>query len=93
MAIYGYRCSHCSEIEVAFPIGTAPADVPCPDCGAISVRVFSTPMLARTPAAVSAQSQRAERSASEPEVVTSLPRRRAAGAVAAHPATRRLPRP
>ncbi|MCA2185882.1 hypothetical protein LDL05_12495 [Nonomuraea cavernae] len=50
-------------------------------------------MLTRTPAAVSAQLRRAERSASEPEVVTSLPRRRAVGAVATHPATRRLPRP
>ncbi|MET8003744.1 hypothetical protein [Nonomuraea glycinis] len=50
-------------------------------------------MLARTPAAVSAQLQRAERSAAEPEVVTSLPRRRGTGVVAAHPATRRLPRP
>jgi putative FmdB family regulatory protein len=93
MAIYGYRCPHCADIEVAFPIGTAAASVPCPDCGATSVRVFSAPMLARTPAAVSAQVQRAERSAAEPEVVTSLPRRRATGVVAAHPATRQLPRP
>ena len=93
MAIYGYRCPHCSDIEVAFPIGTATAAVPCPDCGATSVRAFSTPMLARTPAAVSAQLQRAERSAAEPEVVTSLPRRRGTASVAAHPATRRLPRP
>ncbi|WP_424535529.1 FmdB family zinc ribbon protein [Sphaerisporangium viridialbum] len=93
MAIYGYRCPHCSDIEVTFPIGTAPAAVPCPDCGATSIRVFSTPMLARTPAAMSAQLQRAERSASEPEVVTSLPPRRAAGAVAIHPATSRLPLP
>ncbi|GGO69327.1 hypothetical protein GCM10012289_30190 [Nonomuraea cavernae] len=93
MAIYGYRCPHCSDIDAAFPIGSAPADMPCPDCGATSVRVFSPPMLTRTPAAVSAQLRRAERSASEPEVVTSLPRRRAVGAVATHPATRRLPRP
>ncbi|MEU1736057.1 hypothetical protein [Streptosporangium sp. NPDC020145] len=50
-------------------------------------------MLARIPTAVSARLQRAERSASEPEVVTSLPRRRTGGAVAVHPATARLPRP
>ncbi|WP_248961532.1 FmdB family zinc ribbon protein [Sphaerisporangium perillae] len=93
MAIYAYRCPHCSEIEVNFPIGTAPAAVPCPNCGAASVRVLSAPMLARTPAAMHAQLQRAQRSASEPEVVTSLPRRRGGGAVAAHPATSRLPRP
>ncbi|WP_433368737.1 hypothetical protein [Streptosporangium sp. CA-115845] len=93
MTVYAYRCPYCSEIEVTFPIGTAPAAVPCPDCGVASVRAFSAPMLARTPAALSAQLQRAERSASEPEVVTSLPRRRAGGAVAAHPAASRLPRP
>lgn len=75
-------------------MGTAPAEVPCPECGATSSRVFSPPMLARTPAALAAQLQRAERSASEPEVVTSLPPRRAAGTPAAvHPATGRLPRP
>ena len=77
MATYAYCCPHCSAIDVTFPIGTAPGAVACPDCGAASVRVFSAPMLARTPAALSAQLQRAERSASEPEVVTSLPRRRA----------------
>ncbi|MFD0883344.1 FmdB family zinc ribbon protein [Streptosporangium algeriense] len=93
MTVYTYRCPHCSEIEAIFPIGTAPAAVPCPDCGAASARTFSAPMLTRTPTAVSTQLQRAERSASEPEVVTSLPRRRSGGAVALHPATGRLPRP
>ncbi|MFF4415650.1 hypothetical protein ACFYY8_24225 [Streptosporangium sp. NPDC001559] len=42
---------------------------------------------------MSTRLQRAERSASEPEVVTSLPPRRTGGAVAVHPATARLPRP
>lgn len=93
MAVYVYRCPCCSEIEITFPIGTAPASVPCPDCGAASVRAFSAPMLARTPAAMSTRLQRAERSAFEPEVVTSLPRRRTGGAAVAHPATSRLPRP
>ncbi|GAA3646270.1 hypothetical protein GCM10022224_006270 [Nonomuraea antimicrobica] len=93
MAMYAYRCPHCREIGVTFPIGTAPGAVACPDCGAAAVRVFSAPMLTRTPSAVSAQIRRAERSAAEPEVVTSLPRRRAAGPVAVHPATSRLPRP
>ncbi len=93
MAVYVYRCPCCSEIEITFPIGTAPAAVPCPDCGAASVRAFSAPMLARTPAAISTRLQRAERSAFEPEVVTSLPQRRTGGAAVAHPATSRLPRP
>ncbi|PZG13222.1 transcriptional regulator [Nonomuraea aridisoli] len=93
MAVYAYRCPHCCEVEVAFPIGTAPAAVPCPGCGAPSARTFSAPMLTRTPAALSARLRRAERSASEPEVVTSVPRCRAPGPVADHPAARRLPRP
>ncbi|WP_204045290.1 FmdB family zinc ribbon protein [Acrocarpospora phusangensis] len=93
MAVYAYRCPNCSEIEVVFPIGTASASASCPDCGATSVRVFSAPMLARTPTALSAQLQRAERSASEPEVVTSPPSRRGGPKVGVHPATSRLPRP
>lgn len=93
MAIYGYRCLNCADIEVAFPIGTAPATVPCPACGASSTRVFTAPMLTRTPTAIAAQMERAERTAFEPEVVTSVPPRRAAGTVAVHPATSRLPRP
>ncbi|MFF3443906.1 hypothetical protein [Streptosporangium sp. NPDC002721] len=93
MVVYVYRCPCRSEIEVTFPIGTAPAAVPCPGCGATSVRAFSAPMLTRTPAALSSRLERAERSAFEPEVVTSPPRRRAGGAVVAHPATGRLPRP
>jgi hypothetical protein len=93
MAVYVYRCPCCSEIEITFPIGTAPAAVLCPDCGAASVRAFSAPMLARTPAAMSTRLQRAERSAFEPEVVTSLPQRRTGSAAVAHPATSRLPRP
>lgn len=94
MALYGYRCVHCAEIEVAFPIGTAPAAVSCPDCGATATRVFTAPMLARTPSAVRARVERAERTAYEPEVVTSPPPRRTTARPAAlHPATRRLPRP
>lgn len=93
MTVYAYRCPYCSEIEVTFPIGTASAAVRCPDCGAVSLRMFSAPMLARSPDAVSTLLQRAERSAHEPEVVTSLPRRRTGRAVTAHPATSRLPRP
>lgn len=93
MATYAYKCPCCLEIAATFPIGTAPAALPCPDCGAVSVRAFSAPMLARTPAALSARLRHAERSASEPDVVTSLPRRRTGGVAEVHPATRRLPRP
>jgi putative regulatory protein, FmdB family len=93
MARYGYRCVRCSDIEAVFPIGTAPATVPCPQCGATSTRVFSAPMLTRTPAAVAARLERAERSAFEPEVVTSLPPRRTGRPAARHPAVSRLPRP
>ncbi|MGW4641935.1 FmdB family zinc ribbon protein [Sphaerisporangium sp. NPDC004334] len=93
MATYGYNCPHCREVEVTFPIGTAPAEVSCPGCGAASARAFSAPTLVRTRAAVSAHMRRAERRASEPEVVTSLPGRRPRGAVALHPAAGRLPRP
>lgn len=76
MAIYAYRCPRCRDVEATFPIGTAPGTVPCPDCGATATRMLTAPMLTRTSAALSPRLERAERSAFEPDVVTSLPPRR-----------------
>ena len=34
MATYTYRCAIDGPVDVRRPIGTAPATVPCPACGA-----------------------------------------------------------
>lgn len=75
MAIYQFMCDEHGGIELEAAMGTAPATLACPDCTCRARRVFSAPMLARTPRSVSTAHQNAERSADEPDVVTSLPPR------------------
>ena len=89
MAIYGYRCPHCSDIEVAFPIGTATAAVPCPDCGATSTRVFSHPCwrALRPPCRPSCSA----RSAAPPSPRSSPPCRRAAAGRGGRPSRHPTP--
>lgn len=106
MATYTYRCtslmgeagteaSGCGVFDVRAPIGRAASTTTCPSCGRDAVRVFSPPMISRAhPGALSAI-ERAERSRTDPEVVTALPGRpgRARRTAPPNPALRRLPRP
>ena len=73
MATYEYRCDEDGAFDVTRALGTAPASVPCPVCTSEARRVFSPPMLTSTPRAIGAAIDHAEKSAHEPEVVTSLP--------------------
>ncbi|MBC3194478.1 zinc ribbon domain-containing protein [Pseudonocardia sp. C8] len=95
MATYTYRCATDGSVDVQRPIGTAPASVPCPRCGTASPRVITAPMLGLGDRGRMAVIDRAERSRTEPEVVTSLPGtgRPARPAPALEPRTRGLPRP
>jgi putative FmdB family regulatory protein len=98
VATFAYRCTDDGPFDVVRPIGTATATSSCPHCGAEAVRVWTAPRLSlASPAAMSAL-DRAERSRSEPDVVTAPPPRptgrrphRPAGTV--NPALQRLPRP
>ncbi|RSN68983.1 FmdB family zinc ribbon protein [Actinomadura sp. WAC 06369] len=88
MANYRYRCAECGAFDVARPIGTAEAAEPCPGCGRAAPRVFTPPLVRRTPAALDA----GEASAGEPRVVRRDARPRPP-APAADPRRDRLPRP
>ena len=44
MASYDYRCERDGVFELTLPLGTAPADAPCPECGEDAPRVFSAPL-------------------------------------------------
>lgn len=98
MTTYEYRCdSDAVSVEVQFPLGTAPESITCERCGGPARRVFSTPMLRRSPRRdLVAAIDHAEKTRTDPDVVTSLP---AAGArkrtpvVPLTPTLRRLPRP
>jgi hypothetical protein len=92
MAGYLYQCGVCGPWEMQRPIGTAAATSTCPGCGAPGRRVYTSPLLSRTPKAVSAAGLREEASGDVPEVTTSLPR--AVGRTAARdPRWNALPRP
>ncbi len=96
MALYQYACDDDGPFDATAPIGTAPALLPCPACRNPSRRVFTAPRLSRASGPAFAAIERAERSASAPDVVTSLPpsaRRTPRPGPAASPALRKLPRP
>ena len=93
MATYMYRCAIDGPVDVRRPIGTAPATVPCPACGATSARVITAPMLGLADPNRMAVLDRSEASRTEPAVVTSLPRSPRTPAPRLDPRTRKLPRP
>lgn len=95
MALYAYRCPPHGSFEVRSPIGTAPGSLPCPVCSRPADRLFTPPMISRANPAALGLVERSERSAHEPEVVTSLPagNRRATPVAGGSPARRQLPRP
>ena len=74
MALFEFRCAEDGAFEIRAPIGAPPTSAPCPGCGHEASRVYSKPMLMRAPRALVAAIDNAEKSAHEPEVVTSLPR-------------------
>lgn len=93
MAIYQYRCTECGTFDLARPIGTADAAEPCVRCGDEASRVFTPPLVGRTPGALGRALDVQEASAHEPRVVrrgTPPPR---VPAPPADPRHARLPRP
>jgi putative FmdB family regulatory protein len=95
---YEYRCDNDVEtFDVKFPLGTAPESITCERCGGQARRVFSTPMLhlsARRDLANAIED--AEKTRTDPDVVTSLPPTGARNPTPVLPLTRTLkglPRP
>lgn len=74
MANYTYRCAQHGPAVVAFPVGTAPPHVDCPDCAQPARRVFSAPMLSAVDQNRMNLIDSTKASADRPEVVTSIPR-------------------
>ncbi|HTI33565.1 MAG TPA: zinc ribbon domain-containing protein [Miltoncostaea sp.] len=44
MAAYDYRCETDGVFELTAPLGTAPSEAPCPECGKDAPRIFSAPL-------------------------------------------------
>lgn len=73
MVLYEYRCDEDGDIEVFFPMGTAPAAVRCEVCGSSARRVFTKPMMPHPKQDIIAAIDNAQKSAHEPAVVKSIP--------------------
>ncbi len=97
MTTYEYRCdSDGVVIEVGFPLGTAPESVTCEHCGGEARRIFSKPMVVSSRRDLVGMIDRAEKSRTDPEVVTSLPSagaRKATPVLPLTPTLKGLPRP
>jgi putative FmdB family regulatory protein len=94
LATYSYVCKPCGPFEVRAAIGEASDSAVCPTCRKSARRVFSPPMLYRTPAAIAGLYEEEERSRDSPRVVdriTGTPRRRQR--YTHNPLHRKLPRP
>jgi hypothetical protein len=97
VAIYEYRCERDGSVEVTLPIGTAPARIACPHCANEADRVYSAPMVASfAPRELVAALEHEEKTRTEPDVVTSIPRRpkhQRTPMAPLTPALMKLPRP
>jgi putative FmdB family regulatory protein len=79
MPLYEFICDACGPFERRRSFAEAGEPMTCPSCGKEARRVYSMPNTRRMPAAISGLMDRAEKSASEPEVV-----RRPAGSGVRH---------
>lgn len=93
MTTYVYRCAADGLVEVAAPMGTARASVPCPVCDVPARRVFTAPRLSFGSPTRRALLDRTEATADAPAVVSRPASRRAVRTAPANPALARLPRP
>ena len=93
MATYTYRCAVDGPVDVRAPIGTAPLTIACPTCGVPSPRMITAPMLGLADRGRMSVIDRTERSRTEPDVVSSLPRQPGRPGARLDPRTRALPRP
>lgn len=69
MPSYEYRCPECGIVEKFYPMGAAPSAEACSDCGNVAKRLFSPPLLGRTPRRLASALEQADKSRDEPAVV------------------------
>ncbi len=96
MSFYEYRCHRHGTFDVVTSMGSASPQSTCPECGMQAPRIFTAPMTSAVPPSIAKAIGDTERSRYEPDVVSSLPRRRASQRTPmapANPALQRLPRP
>jgi putative FmdB family regulatory protein len=93
MSTYPYRCVTCGPFDVRRPIGEALPEEPCRTCEGRAKRIFTVPMLNRTPIALARALRAQEASAHQPRVVGELPATRRRSVAPADPRHAQLPKP
>ncbi|WP_176554626.1 FmdB family zinc ribbon protein [Georgenia sp. 311] len=73
MPTYAFRCSSCAEFTVILPMAAVRQTHACPTCAADAPRVYGSPALLGTPAALHRGIDAAAASAETPQVVRSVP--------------------
>ena len=73
MATYEFACAEHGRTEVDLPMGTAPANIECPECGNPAKRVYSQPMVSSVDAKRMNLIDSTKATSDRPEVVTSIP--------------------
>ena len=82
MASYLYWCDDCGDWEIQRPIGTAERESTCPTCGATGRRLYTAPLLSRTPQAT-AGARMLEEASRDPQGLVSFAAKDALKAIAA----------
>lgn len=95
MPWYDFKCGDGHINERSFSLADDVRSIDCPDCGSIAERCVSMPMVMRANTASAAAITKAEKSAYEPDVVTSLPSagNKRATPVTHNPLHAKLPKP
>ena len=93
MALYAYLCDACGPVEVRLPMGSAGTSVACPSCAQPVRRRYTAPASTRGNTPVARALQRQEASAHEPEVVTTVARKKQRPRLTTDPRHSSLPRP
>ncbi len=70
MTMYVFRCTECGLFDAAFPIGTAPTDIACPECSSRSMRLITAPRINHGASGYGRAIERAQASADRPQVVS-----------------------
>lgn len=73
MPTYEFSCDEHGRTEDFFSMGDAPNAVPCPECGADSRRVFSSPMISAVDQRRMNLIDSTKATADAPQVVSSIP--------------------
>lgn len=73
MPTYRYECPECGLFDVIKPLRESGEPQRCGRCGAMARRVFTAPMLARTPRPLARALAAQEASAYEPQIVDRVP--------------------